>query len=554
VPELFGKGIVSTDAGMYGTVVFSPRGDEAFWVKDEHPGLFSSRLLHGRWTAPEEFPFRAGYRLNSPVFSADGQTLYFLAASRGPDGRDEDDRIWLVERNGDAWGEPRELDPRVNSVPKHFQFSVDEGGSVYFGGEGADLYVAERRNGSYLHPVRLPAPLNTTAPEMSPQIAPDGSFLLFDRFSDSPPRVRIMVSFRGPNGAWTEPRDLSPYTRSEGNDSGARISPDGRYLFFQSVREGSDPNRSVYWMEAGCLEDLRARAIASAGLAAPPAPPYLGEIPPDSTPKRFAPHVFIRELHSAPVFSPRGDVLFWNEMEGGTIQFMRGEDGAWSEPRVAPFNLPHSGEPSFSPDGGTLYFLSGHRTGESQSGFDENVWRVTLDEKGWSDPELLTGPVNDQPMHWGVSLAANGNLYFGQRDGSGDIWVSELRYGRYQDAVPLGPGANSSDMETTPEVAPDESFLVFARVVANGRGPVDLYVSFRDSDGAWMPAVPVPAVNTPEREISPRLSPDGKYLFFLRTVDEELRPFWVSAHVVTDLQPHRGESGPLGGPWRRGGH
>jgi hypothetical protein len=38
------------------------------------------------------------------------------------------------------------------------------------------------------------------------------------------------------------------------------------------------------------------------------------------------------------------------------------------------------------------------------------------------------------------------------------------------------------------------------------------------------------------QEISPRLSPDGKYLFFLRTVDGELWPFWVSAHVVTGHQ------------------
>jgi hypothetical protein len=216
---------------------------------------------------------------------------------------------------------------------------------------------------------------------------------------------------------------------------------------------------------------------------------------------------------------------------------MLGEDGAWSEPRVAPFTLPYSGEPCFTPDGGTLYFLSAHRTEGSRSGFDENVWRVRLGEEGWSDPELLGGPVNDRPMHWGVSLAANGTLYLGQTDGSGDIWVSESRYGRYQDPVPLGPNVNSSDMETTPEVAPDESFLVFARVVANGRGPIDLYVSFRDPDGTWMPAVPLAAVNTSEREISPRLSPDGKYLFFLRTVDGELRPFWVSARVVTDLRP-----------------
>ena len=264
-PVLFAEGIVSTADGMYGTVVFSPAGDEAFWTKDEHPGLFFSRLTGGRWTAPEEFPFPAGYRLNSPFFSHDGRRLYFLAASRGPDGMDRDDRIWVADRLENGWGEPRELDPRVNSVSKHFQFSLDREGNVFFGGDGADIYIAEWRDGAYLAPARLPAPVNGAAPEMSPQISPDGTLLLFDRFFDSPPWVRIMASFRRPGGEWSAPVDLSPYTRSEGNDSGARLSPDGQYLFFQSAREGSDPNRSVYWMEAAFLDSLRTVLIPPAG-------------------------------------------------------------------------------------------------------------------------------------------------------------------------------------------------------------------------------------------------------------------------------------------------
>jgi Tol biopolymer transport system component len=267
------------------------------------------------------------------------------------------------------------------------------------------------------------------------------------------------------------------------------------------------------------------------------AAPYLGESPPGATPRPFALHVFTRELHSSPVFSPRGDEVFWNEMEGGNIHTMRVERGAWSPPRVAPFSLPFSGEPSFSRDGEALYFLSAHSTGEGPGPIDENVWKVTRTSSGWSRPESLGSPVNDEPMHWGVSVAANGNLYFGQTTGSGDIFVSEFRNGRYQRPVRLGPEVNSQDSETTPEVAPDESYLVFCRVVERGRGPLDLYVSFRGPDGAWLPAVPVAGVNTPEREISPRLSPDGRYLFFLRTVNGDLRPFWVSSSVITDLRP-----------------
>jgi hypothetical protein len=260
-PVLFAEGLVSTTDGMYGTIVFSPRQDEAFWAKDKRPELFFTRLVAGRWSAPSEFPFREHYRLSSPFFSADGERLYFLAAHHGASGLDEDERIWVVDRSSDGWGEPRELDTLVNSVPDiHWQFSVNEKGDVYFGGEGADLYVAEFQDGRYSRPVRLPPPINTDAPETGPTISRDGRLLLFDRWFDSSPYIRIMVSFRSRTGTWSEPIDLSPYTRAEGSDMAARLSPDEKYLLFQSQRAGSDPNRSVYWMKADFLDGLRQQA------------------------------------------------------------------------------------------------------------------------------------------------------------------------------------------------------------------------------------------------------------------------------------------------------
>jgi hypothetical protein len=165
IPVLFSPGLVSTTDGMYGTVVFSPDLDEAFWAKDKRSELFLSRRVRGRWGAPTTFPFAEGYRLSSPFFSADGERLFFLAARHGAAGLDEGGEVWVVDRNGDGWGEPRELDPVLHSVgDKHWQFSVAENGDVYFGGEGADLYVAEFKDGQYQRPVRLPDPINTDAP------------------------------------------------------------------------------------------------------------------------------------------------------------------------------------------------------------------------------------------------------------------------------------------------------------------------------------------------------------------------------------------------------
>ena len=184
---------------------------------------------------------------------------------------------------------------------------------------------------------------------------------------------------------------------------------------------------------------------------------YLGQSPPGSVPLQFAPEIITLELHSSPVFSPDGREVFWTEMDGGGIRWMRLVNGVWSGPSDPPFALPNSGEPVFGPLGDTLYFLSAHRFEGSRGNWDEDVWRTARAGSGWTEAQRLPPPVNNHPMHWGVSLAANRNLYVGQTEGAGGIYFSEFR--------------------------------------------------------------------------------DGEYLFFLRTVNGELTPFWVRATVITDLQP-----------------
>jgi hypothetical protein len=37
----------------------------------------------------------------------------------------------------------------------------------------------------------------------------------------------------------------------------ARVTPDGKYLFFQSVRAGSGVTRGLYWVDARVIEEIR---------------------------------------------------------------------------------------------------------------------------------------------------------------------------------------------------------------------------------------------------------------------------------------------------------
>ena len=71
-----------------------------------------------------------------------------------------------------------------------------------------------------------------------------------------------------------------------------------------------------------------------------------------------------------------------------------------------------------------------------------------------------------------------------------------------------------------PGIAPDESFMVFYSIKPGAQGgtETDLYLTLRGADGTWSkPQRMGSGLNTGYHEISPRISPDKKYMFFTRS-------------------------------------
>ena len=67
---------------------------------------------------------------------------------------------------------------------------------------------------------------------------------------------------------------------------------------------------------------------------------------------------------------------------------------------------------------------------------------------------------------------------------------------------------------------------------------MDLFVSFRRTDGGWSEAVNLgPEINSPAIDICPMVSADGKYLFFLSQRGGESHTWWVEAKIIGELKP-----------------
>lgn len=544
--ELFAPGLVSTALSESRPPRVSPDGNEAVWEVDDGPQhvIMMVRWEGGRWLEPEVAPFSGRFSDDHPVYSPDGSRLFFRSKRPFKKGGQPPaaDRSWVVEKRGGRWGEPR----RLPAFDLHVISCFGPRGELYshsaaLPGEGQfDIFVSEPEGNGWGEPLNIGEPINSAGAESSPSLSPDGSVLLFQSLGN-PVGNGPVVSFAGPDGNWSEPEPLLPAYDSNRFDHLATFSPDGRQILFTcwrfdnevdndraiprtwdeiNYRLGRAQNflRDIYWIDSQILEKLR--PLQGGVLEGE----YLGLKPPGLVPELFGPGVISTGAHehSAANFSPDGRDLFFTAsgVVPHTMIHMTQEDGLWSRPEVASFSgMYRDDNPSFTPDGRRLYFQSRRPRGGGDSPEEEwGTWYIERNDSTWSEPvcdEALSAIGIATP-----SYARNGNVYYAKREeetGQLDLWrVEPLAGGGYGEPERLSDNVNSEHFEAWHFIHPDEKYIIF---YSSGRPTGEgLYISFREENGEWAPARNMgQSINGGGQARMPRLSPDGRYLFFNRS-------------------------------------
>lgn len=276
--------------------------------------------------------------------------------------------------------------------------------------------------------------------------------------------------------------------------------------------------------------------------------PYLGQEPPGMVPQIFVPEELQSNpewwWHGALAFTPDGEEFYLDiyvpvNNTGIQIRFMEMINNVWTSPQPPSFTgSAMDASPSFTGKGNKVFFISTRPNGAAYG-----VWTSTRNQNGWSAPAQVNIPYTSSLQRgWRVSATTDETLYLRMKDNTinTDMDIYQVRNinGVYSAPERLDDNINSSYMDLSAFIDPEENYIIFASDRPGGYGGTDLYISSNDTDGSWKGAINMgEPVNSSAGEDSPFVSADGLYLFFNsdRHQQYDRNPYWVDAQVIYNL-------------------
>jgi hypothetical protein len=266
--------------------------DIYFCVSDPSvTGIFVTKLLDGRWTEPVIAPFSGkGFFDFEPHISPDGKKFFFLS-NRPPHYKPPKDgwfyqNIWMMHKTESGWSEPLLVDKLAADSLNSFFPSVTEENILYFTRDQKNsktrIYKSRFENNSFEEPVIVPLDVPEEAMLFNAYVSPEEDFLITCGLNIDSSNINqdYYISFKTTDGVWGKLIKFGPEINFPGdNANSAFVSPDGKYLFFNSSRK--DPliqhpesgttlreivnsktypgygSSAIFWVDAKIIEDLK---------------------------------------------------------------------------------------------------------------------------------------------------------------------------------------------------------------------------------------------------------------------------------------------------------
>lgn len=151
----------------------------------------------------------------------------------------------------------------------------------------------------------------------------------------------------------------------------------------------------------------------------------------------------------------------------------------------------------------------------------EDFFESGISKKGFGAARPIKGDINLEPKKGAITVSQDGEwlLFAGRLMDNGyqsfDIYISYLTPQGWSEPQNLGPNINTEFWESAPSLSPDKRALYFSSNRPGGSGGLDLYVSYRQPNGKWSPAVNMgPSINTAGDEQAPFIHADNQTLYY----------------------------------------
>jgi hypothetical protein len=229
--------------------VLTPDMQHLFFSRSDTSGRYwiwhASRTSSG-WGEPERLPepVNTSTTPGSPCFAETvngGIRLYF--SSQRPGGLGKAD-LWYSDFENGTWGSPQNLGAPINSPGNECGITFARKGrmAIIMSDRGRtatmhNLWETHKRGSRWGEPVELAQDVNSFLSEQSPTLTEDGKTLYFFRTGPgTPPPSRIFATYRK-NGQWEPTKEVpSPVYDEAHNTEDPWVSPDGRTLYFITIR------------------------------------------------------------------------------------------------------------------------------------------------------------------------------------------------------------------------------------------------------------------------------------------------------------------------------
>jgi len=262
---------INSEKSDYGTaflghsLVFASargRNEKNEWNGENCTDLYAAELQEdGSLGDPVKFAeeLNTKYNESTPVFTKDGQTVYFTR-NNYTDGKKRADKnnitllkLYRAVKDGDSWKEIKELPFNSNDYSTAHPALSPDGKTLYFVsnmpgtlGESDIFKVSINRDGSYGTPVNLGPQINTRGRESFPYVTPDNKIFFASDGHPGLGGLDIFSAAINAEGKISDIQNIGSDINSEKDDFAYSFNAKAKRGYFSSSRDAGEGSDDIY--------------------------------------------------------------------------------------------------------------------------------------------------------------------------------------------------------------------------------------------------------------------------------------------------------------------